>query len=390
MPADPRATAILLGVLLFTGAEPGRAQDAGPETEAVDSALAVDREARELRRESEEAAAAASQAEAQVRQMAAEIQVLEGRALAAERRLQTLQSRRGALLDRVAEREEGLTALLAALQSMARRPAAAMLLEPGSALEAARLASLVKTVRPKILARTADLRADLDRLAALRRSVAKQRSALARTEAQLSERMSEYSDAAARYRRRSRSLSQNAATAATRASRLAANAVEAAGLDRGLALPDDIERGRRLRSHRPARAEVDALGYRRPATGPVLARFGAPSEVGVIGRGITLGTRKGALVTSPANGTVVYAGPFRDYGGVVILEHGNVATGPPMTTIISGLADVEAQVGQEVSRGLPVGRAGAAGVALELRRGGTPVDPLFYIAGEARASQEDG
>ena len=60
-------------------------------------------------------------------------------------------------------------------------------------------------------------------------------------------------------------------------------------------------------------------------------------------RGITLATRRGTAVAAPASGKVLFAGPFRDYGGVIIIDHGG------------GWKSVLVNAGSRLERGAAVG-----------------------------------
>lgn len=374
-----RVSGAFLLIALAALAGPTSAQD--PDR-AVGEALEADRSARELRRESEDAEDAAHEAETRLLALADDVQRFEHEVTRTERRLRRLDRERSVRLDAVAEEHEGLTVLLASLQRMARRPALAALLQPSDAVEAARVAAMIEALRPQILARTEDLRADLARVDALRTQAQEQRANLRTSRADLEQAMTELRAAASAYRTQARGLSADAAAAEARAQELAVQAVDAAGFGEASPLPEDVVRSRRLRSYRPSVSEVASLGYRAPVAGRIAQRFGRPNEVGVISRGVSVRVRPSALVTAPADGAVAYAGPFRDYGDVVILQHGE-----DMTTILSGLGDVSVAEGEQVAAGLPLGTAAEDGqVDVELRRSGNPVDPMLYI----REGAEEG
>jgi hypothetical protein len=78
----------------------------------------------------------------------------------------------------------------------------------------------------------------------------------------------------------------------------------------------------------------------------------------------------------PAAGRVAFAGPYRGYGRIVIIEHPG-----GWTSLVTGLARVDARVGEMLVGGAPLGIAGQRRptVALELRRAGEPVNPLRYL-----------
>ncbi len=112
-----------------------------------------------------------------------------------------------------------------------------------------------------------------------------------------------------------------------------------------------------------------------PIAGEVKARFGQDNGLGTTARGITIVARPGATVTAPAAGTVRYAGPFRGYREILILEHSG-----GYLSLIAGMARINVAVGTSVGTGEPVGTMDERPDArpelyYELRRNGQPVDP---------------
>lgn len=84
-----------------------------------------------------------------------------------------------------------------------------------------------------------------------------------------------------------------------------------------------------------------------------------------------------ARVVAPAAGEIVFAGPFRSYGRILIVDHG-----AGWTTLIAGMESIEVKRGARVMAGEPVGRAGAAAapeIMVELRRNGVPMDVAALI-----------
>jgi len=81
-------------------------------------------------------------------------------------------------------------------------------------------------------------------------------------------------------------------------------------------------------------------------------------------------------VVSPAAGRVVFAGPYRGYGRIVIIGHEG-----GWTSLITGLARLDIRVGDNLVGGSPLGVAGQGQptISLELRRAGEPVNPLQYL-----------
>jgi septal ring factor EnvC (AmiA/AmiB activator) len=120
-----------------------------------------------------------------------------------------------------------------------------------------------------------------------------------------------------------------------------------------------------------ARADIGGgLNYILPVSGRVVTGVGEISDAGVHARGVTLETASNAPVVAPAAGRIAYAGPFRGYGQVLIIDHGR-----GWHSVITDLAAVEVASGRAVQRGRRIGRASIDDpqVTVELRRNGRPV-----------------
>ena len=92
-----------------------------------------------------------------------------------------------------------------------------------------------------------------------------------------------------------------------------------------------------------------AFRYELPAEAGVTEGLAAVNDSGVRSRGLTLSTSRGSPVSAPADGTVRFSGPFRDYDGVLILDHGDGW----MTLIVNVGSTLKA--GDRVRLGDPVG-----------------------------------
>jgi len=118
-----------------------------------------------------------------------------------------------------------------------------------------------------------------------------------------------------------------------------------------------------------------------PAKGRVVERFGQPNEVGVVNKGMTIATRKGAQIVAPYDGQVAFAGPFRGYGLLLIIEHSE-----GYHTLLAGMTRIDATVGQRLTAGEPVGVMGEEeakpSLYLELRRQGQPVNPQPWLTAQ--------
>jgi len=134
-----------------------------------------------------------------------------------------------------------------------------------------------------------------------------------------------------------------------------------------------IERPKELRPGPPARG-----GMTNPVAARIVRNFGQTDDSGSASKGVVFGAGARTRVVAPYDGQVVYAGPFRGYGRILIIEHGG-----GYHTLLSGLGRIDCAVGQWVLAGEPVavmGEQSGAGLYVELRRDGQPVNPLPWLA----------
>jgi septal ring factor EnvC (AmiA/AmiB activator) len=118
-----------------------------------------------------------------------------------------------------------------------------------------------------------------------------------------------------------------------------------------------------------------------PANGRIARSFDEPAPGGSteLSRGIVIATRAEATILAPFDGKIVFAGPFRGYGLILIIEHDE-----RYHSLLAGFHRLNAVVGQWVLAGEPVGVVSSTGerspeLYLELRSAGEPVDPLPWF-----------
>ena len=118
-------------------------------------------------------------------------------------------------------------------------------------------------------------------------------------------------------------------------------------------------------------ARAVTLAYRLPVAGTVVTGMGEVSRTGVRSKGLALRTQAQAQVIAPHAGRIVFAGLFKGYGRIVIIDHGG-----GWTSLVTDMAMLNVRVGDSVIEGSPLGRTGAGApvVTVELRRSGQPVD----------------
>ena len=135
----------------------------------------------------------------------------------------------------------------------------------------------------------------------------------------------------------------------------------------------------RDRAAPPPGAAEDARRFA-PVDGRIIQRFGARLPDGGVRRGIAYQAKAGEVVRAPASGRIAFAGPFRGYGLLLIVEHAG-----GYHSLLTGLGRIDTHIDEAVRAGDPIAAAagakgGAPRVYLELRRGGRPVDPMPWLA----------
>ena len=360
--------------------------------EAQSSGAAARTRAEQLEAEAAGATQAVEHTVREAAAVAARIQQDEAEMAAAEARIRLIEVQRAKLRASLAERQRPLVRLTAALQRLSRRPLAIALLRPGSVADAVHTRALIETMVPEVRKRTASLRAEIARGHALQEQARAAQTALRAQERELSARRQALASLETRQRLAARDVSGSADREAERALALAEQARDLGALADTLgeadslreqlaALPGPVLRPDRL-DDGPGEAVDTPLPeptaprhYALPAAGRLVAGFGDPAQAMTM-RGISLAVRPGAQVVAPGPGRVAFAGPYRGYGEIVIIAHEG-----KWTSLVTGLARLDTRVGDTLVSGSPIGIAGPSRplLGLELRRAGSPVNPLEFI-----------
>lgn len=321
---------------------------------------------------------------------------------AAEERLMILSSDVDVVRQRLTGDEKALEDLLAALMSFGSRRPPALAASPEDTGAAVRAAILMGDAAPALAARAGTLKSQIDELNSLTEQTRRERETLANEEAALNARREEIEALAAEKRLSSSSLAMETQSLRAETDRLGREAETLRDLLEGLAKaapatpglkpgqkpaakppavsstskPRDLPAGVAA-PPRPAVA-VAAGSPLAPAVGSRLRRFGEAVN-GERHEGLTLATRSGAQVIAPKDARVQYAGVFRTYGLMVILD-----VGDGVLVIVSGLDALYPEAGQWVLAGEPVGRMAdqkspSPELYLEVRRNGQPVDPEKWL-----------
>ncbi len=353
------------------------------------------RKAAELAREADETAhkMVAVAADARTREQAIADLGTQLAAMRAEekKRSQGLESRRARLAE-----------LLGALERIARNPPEALMAYSHTPQDTLRSAMLLRAAIPKLEAEAQELRTSLDALARLKEQTTARQQALVRERRALDGKRKELAALVTKQRALARTTRSRQADAEKHARNLASQAKDLREL---LAR---IERDRKARAamaaHRPPpppgrEAHLvlrpppapSGLPHRisrahgrlvQPVVGRVAEHYGDREGFGSTAKGIRFATADGAQVVAPFGGEVVFAGPFRGYGPLLIIDHGE-----GYHSLLAGLGRIDAAVGQRLLAGEPVGIMARTGKELPRTLHGTapqrPADRPPTVAGGA-------
>lgn len=371
------------------------------ELKAIEQRLAGNREARE-KLEGEIAAIRADRAALNkaLLDTTARTQAGEEKLGELEKRLALMQSSEAAIRRSLENRRGLIAEVLAALQRIGRRPPPAVLVRPEDILDAVRASMLLGAVVPDLKQEVEILGTDLAELVRLRDGIAaekthigaemEQLAAERRRLASLIEARREREASAARDVEAQKALGAELAGQARsmrdfverieKEASLASKAAEAARQAIEQETREQRERMAALAFKDPARlapkiAFADAKGMLSlPVAGSRLRGFGDPDGAGGTTRGISLETRPGALVSAPSDGWVVYAGPFRSFGQLLILNAGG-----GYYMLLAGMQRIDVALNQFVLAGEPVAVMGETSEAAATTVGVGTGQPVLYI-----------
>jgi septal ring factor EnvC (AmiA/AmiB activator) len=423
----PLLSAASLCLLLFAAASlsPAVAQSAVPAQQAtavspdaikqreeeLEAAREQQRKAAELQQKLKADIAAIGQDRSKLNQqlidIATKVRSVETRIGETEAELRPLDSREQAVRTSLDSRRGEIVEVLAALQRAGRRTPPALLVRPEDALQSLRTAMLLGSVVPELRGRAEKLAADLGELVSLRQRIATKRDELARDRDRLKDDSVRLAALVEERQRKQSAIEKDIEAEGARAINLsrqveglqglitkmeqdlksAAKAAATASLQGAPAAPGGKPNLGALKDPArltPAIAFASARGlFAFPVNGRKIRDFGGSDGSGGVEKGISLTTKAGAQVTTPCDGWVVYAGPFRSYGQLLILNAGG-----GYHVLIAGMERISVNIGQFVLTGEPVATMGSTSqvasilattasqpvLYVEFRKDGTPID----------------
>lgn len=325
-----------------------------------------------------------------------------------ENELKTLQQDLKKAEDIFALEDDNLIRTLAALQNLALKPTESLFVQPLTPVEIIRSAMLLRETVPYLEQNAARLRHNLEQI---EQRKAKVEAQIERISKQKKVMESEHGELKALAKKKSvlrKSLELRSEAAAKKVSALASQAedlrdllakLEKERLERKRREQEAerkrlAEEQRRKKQEESQRADLIKLkpqsikelgeGFLRakgnlpmPARGTIITRYGEKISKGVTSKGIIVKTRPQAQVISPFDGNVIFAGPFRGYGNLIIIEHGK-----GYLSLLAGLDSIDCELGQMLLAGEPVGLmpdTNDSKLYIEIRKDNHPINPLTWI-----------
>ena len=335
--------------------------------------------------------------------VASHVRDVEGRVSDAEARLRTLDEKEQGIRGSLSSRRSEVIEVLAALQRAGRRTPPALLVRPEDALQSLRTAMLLGAVVPELRVRAEELASELGQLVAVRKTIVVERDRLTADRDNLRNDQARLAALIDERQRQQAGIEKDIEAEGARAIALArqvddlqgliakmeqdvksAAAAAAAARQSGGGTSDPALSKNPNRTS-PAVTFASAKGlFKLPVNGKKIRDFGSSNDAGGAEKGISLATRPGAQVTTPCDGWVVYAGPFRSYGQLLILNAGG-----GYHVLIAGMERISVNIGQFVLAGEPVATMGTRSrvasilavnasqpvLYVEFRKDGTPIDP---------------
>ena len=333
-------------------------------------------------------------------------QILEGKLSNIEQRLIVLGEQETEIKSSLHERRGLLAEVLAALQRMGRKPPPALLVRPDDALASVRSAVLLGAVVPEMQAQTSILIADLQELSRLRLTIKAEQNqhalhikSLAEDNARLSLLVEEKFKLEGKSRKalklqasKIRRLGKQATSLKQLIATLDAQineADKAAKTVRDAANAQQNEADRRLATARSRLNNTDNqlirlkpdLNFSQsrgrlllPVQGVEVLSYGDKNSAGSRNQGAFMATRASALVISPLDARIVYAGPFRSYGKLLILD-----VGDDVHIVMSGMDQIDVAAGQFVLTGEPIAKMGTRRIASAAAVDIASSRPMLYV-----------
>jgi len=265
------------------------------------------------------------------------------------------------------EERAQLSLMISALIEIASRPPETLFLQNGVTIDHIHRSLLFQSILPRMKKQAGDMADDLNTLYSMQADLAKQKELIIATQENLHQQQHDLDQLIAARQGFLQRTEKQKTDIANHLAELADKARDLRQLMTAVT-PSHAPKG--------SSSNINAVALKWPISGVVKRNFGDSDADGVMNEGITLAAPSGAPIEAPRTGRVVFVGPFRGYGKIVILQHLD-----GYHSFLSGFGRVDAEMGQDVAAGEPLGvlpvKAGTKPeLYFEWRHGDEPIDPM--------------
>jgi len=295
-----------------------------------------------------------------------------------------------------------LVETLAALQNLAQRPSEAVLAQPLSPVEIMRSTILMRSSIHLLKERAEHIRQGIEDINAQKEEIAKRLEGLEKENKDLALQHQEMKKLSQQKKQIYTNVESQSKEAKHKAEILANQAGSLRDLLDKLEKQKELQRKQlaekeRLARQRAAddlRSERGLISFTnnksgtsfakakglvsRPARGAIVTSFKQEMSKGVESNGIDIRTAANAQVIAPYDGTVIFAGPFKNFGNLIIIDHGE-----GYTSLLGGLGENNTEVGQTLMAGEPVGTMPSSSTGklhMEIRKNNQPLNPVDWMS----------
>lgn len=343
--------------------------------------------------------------------LAKEIQDNESNLSELEKKLESLQADLTQKEANFVKENSSLVQIIASLQNMSLNPSEAVILQPLSPVDVIRSAILLRETVPFLEEKSSRLKADLDSMYQQKKRVEETVSKAKQKKTALGKQQEEMRSLIKKKTSMRKMLETKGAETQKQAENLSSQAKDLRELLDELERQKELERkkqeeaarlaaAKRLeeekrlgkshtissQEHKYIKKQMSGDGFAkakgkltRPVSGAIVTEYGQQLSKGVTAKGIVYKTRPEAQVISLYDGTVIFSGPFKGYGNIIIVEHGN-----GYLSLLAGLGVIDCEPGQTLLAGEPVGTmpdSDNAKLYVEIRKDRHPINPSPWIAG---------
>lgn len=312
-----------------------------------------------------------------------------------EKQLENLQSELNELQNNFTKESSNLVKTLSAIENLALKPTESLLVQPLSPVDIIRSAIILRETVPYLEANSQQIREHFkkvalqkDKIARQVEEISKQKKNLQNEHSRMQSLLKSKADLKNKVEIQSAQTKKNMNKLASQAQDLR-DLLQKIEKDRQAKLRKEKEAESRKKEEKQSadliKSTKDSItnistgfalakgSLSLPARGSIVSRYGDQKNKGVTSKGLTLATRANAQVTSPFDGSVIFAGPFRGYGDMIIVEHGD-----GYLSLLAGLGRIDVELGQLLLAGEPIGvmpDGNNPELYIEIRKNNQPLNP---------------